>query len=129
MHYTLPTQAARMDLQGLLYVSMNYTYAHKQACASIIHEHPLASRTYAHLIIGMSCIGTSLQQLAQTGRESKTCTKKQEHVLVVVRDVAVLRVLCKRCLHLVVVGELNRRFAVLRETLAEKFGVIIMYNL
>jgi len=77
----------------------------------------------------MSCIGTSLQQLAQTGRESKTCTKKQEHVLVVVRDVAVLRVLCKRCLHLVVVGELNRRFAVLRETLAEKFGVIIMSNL
>ena len=75
---------------------------------------PAESRTHAHLI-DVRRIGASLQHRAHTGRESEACTKKQERVLVVIRDVAVLRVLHEGCLHLVVAGMLNSRFALLRE--------------
>ena len=75
---------------------------------------PAESRTHAHLI-GVRRIGASLQHRAHTGRGSEACTKKQERVLVVIRDVAVLRVLHEGCLHLVVAGMLNSRFALLRE--------------
>ena len=75
---------------------------------------PAESRTHAHLI-DVPRIGASLQHRAHTGRESEACTKKQERVLVVIRDVAVLRVLHEGCLHLVVAGMLNSCFALLRE--------------
>ena len=75
---------------------------------------PAESRTHAHLI-DVPRIGASLQHRAHTGRESEACTKKQERVLVVIRDVAVLRVLHEGCLHLVVAGIPKSRFAILRE--------------
>ena len=92
------------------YITRKHTNVHTTHSYST----PLESCTHAHLI-GVSRIGASLQHRAHTGRESEACTKKQEPVLVVIRDVAVLRVLHEGCLHLVVAGMLNSHFALLRE--------------
>ena len=90
------------------------TYAHTSLHVTYSRTTPLTSRTHTHLI-RVSHIGASLQHRADTRRQSAACTFQQERVLVVVRDVAALRVLRKRCLHRVVAGELNGSFAMLRE--------------
>ena len=103
-----------------MYIDMDmyictYTYYMKYASHTVhihvLNTHKLASRTHAHLI-GVSQIGASLQHRAHTGHDSEACTLKQEHVLVVVRDDSELG---KCCLHLVVVANLKRCFAVLGE--------------
>ncbi len=68
--------------------------------------------THAYLI-GVSHIGASLQHVSQTGHESEACTNKQEPVLVLFRDVDLLKVLRKHVLDLLV-GQLRRRFAGLK---------------
>jgi len=62
--------------------------------------------------MGVNRVGTSLQQGGHTGRDSKACTKKQERILVVIRDDGVLR---KRCPRGGITNEVKRRFADLSE--------------
>ena len=123
--------AAALDIYGYrswhLYIYKLHTvYIHAYSIHALTHTHtlklcipcsraiPLTSRTHAHLI-GVSRIGASLQHRAQAGRESEACPNKQERILVVVRDVDLRKVLRKRCLHLVRLGELKRRVAALSE--------------